>query len=90
MLDANTGAPMKANRSGLAASLQSSSGDNVHCLWVTTGAKGVRCILDITGERVGKADWGSKVGGVESVQVIEKNGQFVIRILPVDCVLMSL
>jgi len=38
------------------------------------GAKGVRCIADITGERVGKADWNSKVGGVESVQIVEKSG----------------
>jgi syntaxin-binding protein 5 len=74
ILDANTGISIKADRSHLAASLRVSDHHYVPCLWVTAGAKGVRCIADITGERVGKADWSSKLGGVESVHIIEKSG----------------
>jgi len=78
ILDANTGGPIKADRSHLAASLQASDRNNTPCLWITAGAKGVRCIADITGERVGKADWSNKVGAVESVQIIEKSGSYAL------------
>jgi hypothetical protein len=79
IIDANTGALIKADRSRLGASLQGSSRNNVPYLWVTAGAKGVRCIADITGERVSKADWSNKVGGVESVQIVEKSGQQIVH-----------
>jgi len=78
VLDAKTGAPIKADRSRLAASLQTSDRNNAPCLWITAGAKGVRCIAGITGERIGKADWSSKVGAVESVQIIEKSGSHAL------------
>jgi hypothetical protein len=66
---------IKADRSRLAASLQGSDRNNLPCLWIIAGAKGVRCNADITGKRVSKADWSNKVGGVESVQIVEKNGK---------------
>lgn len=75
VIDANTGAPVTANRSRLAASLRNSDGHDVQYVWVTSGAKGVRCFANITGERIGKADWSAKVGAVESVQIVEKNGK---------------
>jgi syntaxin-binding protein 5 len=79
VLDASTGASITADRSRLATSLHDPDRNNVHCLWVSAGAKGVKCIADITGERVAKADWSSKVGGVESVQIVEKSGQQIVR-----------
>ena len=75
IVDADTGAPIKANRSRLAASLQDSNRNNVPYLWITASAKGIRCIANIVGERVAKADWSNKIGGVESVQLVEKSGQ---------------
>jgi len=77
VLDANTGVPIKADRSRLAASLQPSDRNHPHCLWVSVGSKGIRCIADITGDRVGKADWNNKVGGIENVQIVEKNGKCI-------------
>ena len=75
VLDTDTGVPVKADSSCLASSLQPCGRSNTSCLWITAGAKGVRCIADITGERVSKVDWDSKAGGVESVQIVEKSGR---------------
>lgn len=76
IVDAKTGTLIKADRNRLAASLQS-DGNLIHGLWVTVGSKGVRCIADITGERIAKADWNNKIGGIESVQIIDKNGECI-------------
>jgi len=78
VVDANTGALIKADRSRLAASLQTSDRNPIHGLWVTVGSKGVRCIADITGERISKADWNNKAGEIENVQIIDKNGSCVL------------
>lgn len=74
VIDANNGAPLKANQKGLVATLRAPSDSRSQCLWIIAGAKGVRSIVNITGERVGKADWNTKAGAVESVQIVEKNG----------------
>lgn len=80
VIDANNGGPLKADRRGLGAALRAPSDTHSQSLWITTGAKGVRSIVNITGERVGKADWGTKAGVVESVQIVEKNGTLSIMI----------
>lgn len=72
VLDIKTGAQRKANRNRLAAAHPGAEGRSI---WVTASTKGVRCISDVTGERIGKAEWGSKVGHVQSVEVIERSGQ---------------
>lgn len=72
VIDAKTGTWIKADRSRLAASSQPSNSGP--CVWVTAGVKGARCVAGVDGERVGKAEWSSKVGAVESVQIVEKNG----------------
>lgn len=51
-------------------------GDGTHCIWVIAGAKGVRCFADVDGHRLGKADWGTKVGPVRNVEVVERDGEF--------------
>jgi len=76
VLDSKTGLQRKANRNRLAASLE--PGAEAHSIWITAGTKGVRCVSDITGERIGKAEWGNKVGSVQSVKVIERNGSHVL------------
>lgn len=43
--------------------------------WVTAGAKGVKCVVDITGERIGRADWPSKAGRIENVVIVRKNSE---------------
>lgn len=79
IIHADTGAQIKADRNKLAASLQSPDRYPVHGLWVTVSSKGVRCIADITGERVSKTDWNNKVGEIESAQIVERNGKCITR-----------
>ncbi|OCH89538.1 hypothetical protein OBBRIDRAFT_881275 [Obba rivulosa] len=87
VLDAKTGARVLASRSGLAAALRAGQHDAAendlreahrHTLWVSTGAKGARCVADLTGERIAKADWSNKAGAVLQTEVIERNGGSVL------------
>ncbi|KAI0778696.1 lethal giant larvae like, C-terminal-domain-containing protein [Trametes elegans] len=74
VLDAKTGARCGATRSGLAAVLQADSApdDGKRYVWVAAGGKGVRSVLNVNGERVAKVEWGSKVGTVQHVEVVER------------------
>ena len=74
VLDLKLGAARKADRSGLAEVIHSSAEEAVKgtSFWVTAGAKGVKCVLDITGERIGRAEWPSKIGKVENVTITRK------------------
>ncbi|KAF9245858.1 lethal giant larvae like, C-terminal-domain-containing protein [Melanogaster broomeanus] len=72
VLDSQTGALLRANGAGLAASLQSPGARANGCVWVTVGATGARCTADITGDRVGKVDWNRK-RQVLNAQIIERN-----------------
>ncbi|KAL0576712.1 Lethal(2) giant larvae sro7 [Marasmius crinis-equi] len=47
-------------------------------LFVAAGMKGVRCSLDVTGDRLGRAEWNSKMGQVLSTQIVEKLGSFAL------------
>jgi syntaxin-binding protein 5 len=76
ILDGKTGALQKATPDRLVASLQAGQSKG-HCLWVVSSAKGVRCFVDIDGERLGKADFGNKVGLVRSIRIVEKEGELI-------------
>ena len=66
------GAPIKADRVRLATSFQSVlPTGTLQCLMITVGAKGARCNLNIDGERMAKIEWGTKVGVVQSAQIVE-------------------
>lgn len=65
-----TGTRCVANRSML-NSIQDH--ENSQVIFVSAGTKSVRCILDVTGDRIGKADWATN-GTVQSVQVVERLG----------------
>lgn len=75
------GYPVRADRDGLAAVLAAPSGpsESRRSIWISAGAKGVRCVADITGERLGRIEWGNKVGKVEQVEVVRKNGRLLFR-----------
>jgi hypothetical protein len=75
VLDGKTGVPWKADRTKLGACLHATVLKDTHGLLVSTGAKGARCVVNITGERISKVDWGSKGGIVQNVQLVEKNGE---------------
>ncbi|PCH34194.1 hypothetical protein WOLCODRAFT_113329 [Wolfiporia cocos MD-104 SS10] len=82
VLDAKTGARSTADRQALASVLSGEAaaldptgtrGRKTASVWVSAGYKSVRCVADLDGERIAKADWGSKAGNVLRVEVVEKN-----------------
>lgn len=73
IMDRKTGAPWKADRARLSASLKRSPAE-AQCFLVTIGAKGARSTLNINGEKIGKVEWGNKVGTVLSSQIVEHMG----------------
>ena len=77
ILDAKKGYPLRADRSGLASVLQPdrSADSSGKCIWVSAGVKGVRCSLNVNGERVARTDWGSKVGTVVHVEIVGHIGE---------------
>ncbi|THH26967.1 hypothetical protein EUX98_g7215 [Antrodiella citrinella] len=83
VIDARSGARCRANRHGLATALASSPEDAMirdvrKTIWVSAGAKGAKCVVNITGERVERVDWGSKAGKVERVEIVHKNSAAVL------------
>lgn len=78
VIDSQKGTAWRADRSRFAASLQTRDNNPARCFWVTASAKGARCMLDISGERISKVEWNSKKNKVGHVQVIEKNNSHVL------------
>ncbi|KAI0639923.1 lethal giant larvae like, C-terminal-domain-containing protein [Trametes polyzona] len=74
VLDARTGAKCRGDRKGLATVLQTDEvvATEQKFIFVAAGAKAVRCTLNVNGERIAKAEWGSKVGTVQHVEVVER------------------
>ena len=64
-----------ADRARLAASFRVPT-DTPPCLMITVGAKGARCNFNIDGEKVAKIEWGSKVGLIQSVQIVKNLRQY--------------
>lgn len=71
VIDSKSGFHWKANKHMLATSLEPTLPDT-HSLFIVTGTKGAKVFTDITGDRIGKADWGHKSGTVRNVQILEK------------------
>lgn len=49
----------------------------MNAYWITAGQKGVRCSLNADGERLGRVDFGSKNGIVESARIVHKHSEVV-------------
>lgn len=50
------------------------------CILISAGASGVKTYLNINGARLGQTEWGNKYGKVNSAQVIEHLGGFMLSI----------
>ena len=76
VIDAKTAARMAADRQGLSAVIEASSGKDVgrRVVWVSAGTKGARCVADLDGDNLGTSSWPSKAGAVVAVDIVEKNG----------------
>ncbi|KAF5385371.1 hypothetical protein D9615_001225 [Tricholomella constricta] len=75
VIDSKSGAGVTANRSRLAGA---GYGQKTPPVLVMVGTKGARCFANLNGERIGKVDWGSKVGTIQGVQIVEKLGSHVL------------
>lgn len=56
---------------------ESQAKSGAHCFWISAGTKGVRCVANVDGTRVGKTDWG-RGRNVECVEVLSRSGQFSV------------
>ena len=75
VLDPITGAECVASRSRYSDLTQGQSvgGDTY---WITAGQKGLRCSRNADGNRLGRVDFGSKNGVVQSARVIHKHSMW--------------
>ncbi|KAG6873217.1 hypothetical protein C0995_001571 [Termitomyces sp. Mi166 len=79
VIDSKTGARLPANHVHLARA--GSGKPKVSSILVMVGAKGARCFANINGERVGKTEWGHKVGEVLEAQIVEKLGSRILMVM---------
>lgn len=77
VINSKNGSICKADKSHFAEIVHFGGGESQSVIFITAGAKSVRSYSNITGERVGKADWNSKYGKVIAVQIVERLGKFV-------------
>lgn len=75
ILDAKTGVECTADRARFGASMQNATAVDSHVLFLSAGVKGIRCNVDINGERLAKADWSSNAGTVDTVRIVDKLGK---------------
>lgn len=76
VIDCKSGNKWKANRAGLNQSTRSTT---PRCAFVTCGLKGAKCFANITGEKIARTDWGSKIGAIQGAQIIERLGKWSIH-----------
>ncbi|KAH6917033.1 lethal giant larvae like, C-terminal-domain-containing protein [Coprinopsis sp. MPI-PUGE-AT-0042] len=72
VLENKTGNPRGSQRDLFAQALRSSEEIPTPSIFVTVGTAGARSYNNIDGERLGKADWGTKHGAAITVQVVER------------------
>jgi syntaxin-binding protein 5 len=87
VVDSKTGVKRNADGARLKLALQSSPTTlDAHGILIVTGANGAKCIRNVTGERLGKTDWGNKMGIVRSAEVVGTMGASsvvnVVSVLP--------
>jgi syntaxin-binding protein 5 len=74
VLDAKTGARCVADRARFASALgDNSSGKGLDVFWISVGSKGMKSVFNVDGERLARADWSSKAGHVETVQIVQRH-----------------
>ncbi|KAG6829267.1 hypothetical protein H0H87_012084 [Tephrocybe sp. NHM501043] len=76
VIDGKKGLKLSASHINLA--LAGPGGPKVPSILVMVGAKGAKSFANLNGERLGKVEWGHKVGEVIGVQIIEKLGSHVL------------
>lgn len=75
VIDSKKGAMLDADREQLLAFLQNPPAIGSHSIFVVAGSKGARSFFSMNGERIGRAEWGNKVGVILTVQIVEQGGE---------------
>jgi syntaxin-binding protein 5 len=83
VINSKSGSICRADKTHFAEIVRFGGGEGQPVIFITAGAKSVRSYSNITGERVGRADWSSRYGKVIAVQVVERLGKFVYIFLAV-------
>ena len=79
VLDSRSGIMCAATKLNLAKTVEPASvtratkEDPRSCLWISVGRKGCKCVLNFTGHRIAKIDWG-KDKMVDCVNVVTRKG----------------
>jgi len=63
---------MRRGLNSVAHSTEASK-DGAHCFWLSAGRKGCRCVVNFSGSKVAKVDWG-RGKNVECVEVVSRKG----------------
>ncbi|KAI0093981.1 lethal giant larvae like, C-terminal-domain-containing protein [Irpex rosettiformis] len=79
VIDSKSGRSCKADGNGLIATMNPTAElTKGRYLWVTAGTRGARCVVDITGEKLGRVEWPNKGSKVERVSIVHKNASVVL------------
>lgn len=73
VVDRKSAMRVEATRHGLSNVLDPTAGSSTYL--INGGSKGVKTFDALDGDRIGRVDWGGKMGNVKSIHVIEKLGQ---------------
>jgi syntaxin-binding protein 5 len=79
ILEDKTGKHRGSQRNLFAQALRCNEEPSTPSIFVTVGTAGARSYSNIDGERLGKAEWGSKQGAAISAQVVERLGARELR-----------
>jgi syntaxin-binding protein 5 len=76
VIDSKSGRGCAADKARLSAAMSGAQGgiEPTPGILVTIGTKGAKCLSGIHGQKVGKTEWGSKAGAVQTAQIVEKMG----------------
>lgn len=75
VLSAKTGKEIAANRAAYSGLGRSQANVQSLSIFLSVNSKGARCYLDITGDRISKAEWGSSEGTGVHAFVVERMGK---------------
>jgi syntaxin-binding protein 5 len=77
VISAETGLKYKADGHAVRSANQAEITNGIetkHSIWINAGEKGARTMIDVTGDRLSRIEWGNKGGSVVRARVVEKSG----------------
>lgn len=85
VIDSKSGRQWPADRTRFNAAISNSSPGKgltpTPGILVMVGERGAKCVAGINGERIGKVEWGNKLGTIQAAQIIEKMGMYMLYVM---------